>query len=166
MTPAIVRTGARVLLIDADDRVLLIHERTGDQADLDHWLTPGGGVEEGEDLATAAVREVFEETGLRIELAEGAPAIYSRRRSWSWRHLSFDQTDHYFTARVASDLPIEPAALTEVEVSLLLGYRWWTVAELQASAETIEPPALADLVIQVLGDGVWSQAGGGSVGGP
>jgi 8-oxo-dGTP pyrophosphatase MutT (NUDIX family) len=146
------RTGARILLIDSDERVLLIHERTGDDAELTHWLTPGGGVEDGEDLPTAAVREVHEETGMRVALAPDAPELYVRDRIWSWRHLTFDQTDHYFAVRVPAGVPIEPASLTEVEQSLLLGYHWWSIDELRASTETIEPPVLADLVQQVLED--------------
>jgi 8-oxo-dGTP pyrophosphatase MutT (NUDIX family) len=146
----IVRTGARVLVIDADDRLLLIHERTGDQAQFDHWLTPGGGVEDGEDLATAAVREVFEETGLQISLPADAQPLHVRRRSWSWRDLSFDQTDHYFAARVGPDVEVRPAALTEVETELLLGFQWWTVGELRDTSQTIEPPEVADLLERVL----------------
>jgi 8-oxo-dGTP pyrophosphatase MutT (NUDIX family) len=155
------RTGARILLIDSDERVLLIHERTGDDAQYTHWLTPGGGVEDGEDLPTAAVREVYEETGLRVELALDAPQVYVRDRIWSWRELTFDQTDHYFAVRIVAGLPVEPAGLTEVEASLLLGYRWWSVEELRASTETIEPPVIADLVQHVL-----AGAHGGSVTGP
>jgi 8-oxo-dGTP pyrophosphatase MutT (NUDIX family) len=146
----IVRTGARALLIDPAGRLLLIHERVGDQAQYEHWLTPGGGVEDGEDLATAAVREVFEETGLRVTLPPGARPLHIRRRTWSWQHLTFDQTDHYFPIRVAAGLAVEPAALTEVETSLFLGVRWWTLAELRGASDTFEPPRIADWLAQLL----------------
>jgi len=32
------------------------------------WMVPGGGIEEGESSAQAAVREVWEETGLEVEI--------------------------------------------------------------------------------------------------
>jgi 8-oxo-dGTP pyrophosphatase MutT (NUDIX family) len=50
------RRSARVLLLDASDRLLLV--QSGDA-----WLVPGGGVEEGEGLAEAAARDLREETG-------------------------------------------------------------------------------------------------------
>ena len=54
MTP-VARVGGRVLVVDASQRVLLIHERIEDGTT--HWLTPGGGVEAGEQPAEAARRE-------------------------------------------------------------------------------------------------------------
>lgn len=36
----------------------------------DHWAFPGGWVEESESLAEAAVRELYEETGIRVSPAD------------------------------------------------------------------------------------------------
>jgi ADP-ribose pyrophosphatase YjhB (NUDIX family) len=50
--------------ITEGDRILLVqHAKAGRR----YWLLPGGGVEVGESLAAAIVREVEEETGLRVE---------------------------------------------------------------------------------------------------
>ena len=49
------------MIFDKKDRVLLSHRRN-----LDIWNLPGGGVESGELPDETAVRETFEETGLKI----------------------------------------------------------------------------------------------------
>ena len=50
--------------------------------DFETWILPGGGVNEGESLAQAALRETKEETGLDVELIR-LVGIYSRLGSWS-----------------------------------------------------------------------------------
>jgi 8-oxo-dGTP pyrophosphatase MutT (NUDIX family) len=57
---------ARVILLDASDRLLLVRSATT-HGQPDAWFTPGGGVEDGEDLASAAARELQEETGLAVD---------------------------------------------------------------------------------------------------
>jgi 8-oxo-dGTP pyrophosphatase MutT (NUDIX family) len=52
--------GARAVVVDADGRLLLIH-----RSDNGHWAMPAGAMELGESIADCAVREVWEETGLR-----------------------------------------------------------------------------------------------------
>lgn len=52
-----------VLVFDEQGRVLLVRS-----ADSRKWTTPGGMIEPGESPADAAVREMWEETGLKVEL--------------------------------------------------------------------------------------------------
>ena len=56
------RLAARVILLDPDDRVLLMRYDDG-PPNGSHWTTPGGGLNEAEDYRAAALRELAEETG-------------------------------------------------------------------------------------------------------
>lgn len=61
-----VRRSARVLLVDWADRLLLV--RLAAPVDgLPLWIAPGGGIEAGEDSLDAAVRELREELGIRLD---------------------------------------------------------------------------------------------------
>jgi 8-oxo-dGTP pyrophosphatase MutT (NUDIX family) len=79
--PAVAELAAGTVLVRTatSPRVLLLHHR-----DEDRWCLPKGHVEPGESLASAAVRETLEETGLaRIalgpEIAEVSHRFYSTR---------------------------------------------------------------------------------------
>ena len=50
-----------------DDKILMVCHQTPSRT---YWTLPGGGVEEGETLEQAAVREVKEETGLDVKVAK------------------------------------------------------------------------------------------------
>ena len=56
---------------DDEGRLLLIHK-----VDNGNWALPGGGMELGETVADAAIREVAEETGIRVEIT-GLVGIYT-----------------------------------------------------------------------------------------
>jgi 8-oxo-dGTP pyrophosphatase MutT (NUDIX family) len=142
------RTGGRLIILDPADRVLLIHERL--ESGGSHWLTPGGGLEDGESPREAALREAFEETGIAVDVPASADPVLTTRRLWSWRGTVYDQVDHFFLARVAE--PVEPAphALTEPEQITLLGHRWWHAADLRATADAVVPPNLGDVLTALL----------------
>lgn len=54
--------GVRTLVIDEANRVLLIKHTY-----MENWHFPGGGVLPGEPARVAAIRELFEETGVQAE---------------------------------------------------------------------------------------------------
>jgi 8-oxo-dGTP pyrophosphatase MutT (NUDIX family) len=59
-------------IVTNDDGEILVHRRT----DNDLWALPGGGMEFGESIADTVVREVHEETGLRVT-PKYVVAVYS-----------------------------------------------------------------------------------------
>ena len=83
--------GVRVIILDDKDRMLLVKQQ---HEDKEIWMAPGGGIEEGENAAEAAVREVKEETGLDIALG---------RMLWHVEEVSErgQRFVNFFTARVA-----------------------------------------------------------------
>ena len=84
------RRSARLLIIEPAGRVLLVRFvfKKGALAGEDYWATPGGGVEEGETFEQAAIRELREETGIRVcrasSRAETALAAFTTPSSGGW----------------------------------------------------------------------------------
>jgi 8-oxo-dGTP pyrophosphatase MutT (NUDIX family) len=58
------RLGCSAVIFDPDREKVLLTQRT----DNGQWCLPGGRVEPGESVAEACIREVFEETGLQIQI--------------------------------------------------------------------------------------------------
>jgi ADP-ribose pyrophosphatase YjhB (NUDIX family)/uncharacterized protein (UPF0303 family) len=136
------RLSSRVLLFDRDGRILMFLT-TGDNGEA-RWLTPGGGVDEGEGHEDGAYRELFEETGLTdVPLGE---AFASYDFDATYGALDHD-TGHaeYYTATVD---PFEPSNehWTESEKIDVLAHRWWSIEELESTTEPFEPPHLIDLI--------------------
>ncbi|MCF4140550.1 NUDIX hydrolase [Streptomyces sp. Tue 6430] len=147
------RRVARVVLLDPEDRILLLHGHEPDDPADDWWFTPGGGVEGDETREEAALRELAEETGITdVELG---PVLWRRRCSFPFAGRRWDQDEWYYLARTADASGTEPraTALTELERRSVSGARWWTCRELTRAHETVYPTRLAGLLSRLLDDG-------------
>jgi 8-oxo-dGTP pyrophosphatase MutT (NUDIX family) len=143
------RNAARVVLV-ADGLVLL--QQGFDPAKQDAepwWITPGGGLNDGESIEDGAVREVFEETGLRLSATQLGPVIATRVAYFEFEQRHFRQSESFFAVNVEAFTP-EHHGWDEVEQRALLDHRWWSVEELRTTDETFYPKALPDLVQAVL----------------
>lgn len=92
--------------------VAVIHEGKillTQREDFETWVLPSGGVEEGESLAQAAIREVKEETGLDVELTR-LVGVYSRLGNLSPGYVVM------FAARaVGGERSVQPGETIAVE---------------------------------------------------
>lgn len=144
------RTAARVLLVDDRERLLLCCMRDPAQPELGAaWFTPGGGLDPGETVEQAAVREVREETGLRLAPQVLGPCVWRGRAVFSFAGLSFDSDEHFHLARVPA-FDVDSRGYDAWERAGDMGHRWWSVVELVETTERIYPVGLARLLPRVL----------------
>jgi ADP-ribose pyrophosphatase YjhB (NUDIX family) len=138
-----IRPAGRVILLDPDDRVLLMRYDDGPPNGI-HWSTPGGGLNPGEDYASGAARELAEETGWHDIVLLGE--IHRWTHTMEYDDAIVRQVERFFLAR--TDQP--KREITGVEAMHardgIATWRWWTLAQLDPTAEAIWPAELPDLI--------------------
>lgn len=142
------RIGARVLLLDAADRVLLIHALDPQDPGHHWWELPGGGLDEGEDLADAARREVAEESG--IVLPSLGRKLWVRESRFRYQGRDHHRVEHVFLGRTTDTAPQVALKPTENEKAGLIERRWWSAAELRQCPDKLLPSTLPDLFDDLL----------------
>jgi ADP-ribose pyrophosphatase YjhB (NUDIX family) len=102
------------LVLNENNELLCVRERFVKHP---HWKLPGGLVDPGEDLHTAVVREVFEETSVKTEFQ----SIICFRH---FHGAMFGASDLYFVARLkplSTTITIDPTEIDEA--------RWMPLTE-------------------------------------
>ena len=133
------RPSARLLILDPQGRLLLFRYvfRDGALAGEDYWGTPGGALEDGETFEQAAIRELYEETGIAVPRVD--PHI--AESEFVMRTPSGEDViaqERYFLIDAAG-AGLSRGGWTVEEVNVIAEHRWWTRADIAAAEVQIWP---------------------------
>lgn len=149
--PAIrMRPSARAILLDhQEEKVFLFHVDIPEARFPKHpqvrrlWITPGGGLDEGESVKTTLSRELWEEMGLKESDYEILGHLWTGKRATSWEGCAqYCLDDYYVVKLLRGDFAMNFANHTEQERRAVIDHKWWTLAELAETAEPILPRQL------------------------
>lgn len=143
--PRTTRTTVRVLLTDDAGRTLLFEDSDPGLDDARWWVTPGGGIDEGENEVEAAVREVLEETGLRLDPSALLGPVARRHVVHGYTDRVIEQDEAFYLARVPH-FEVDTSAHTPDEKLTLQQHRWWTMEELRSTDDWVWPNELVELL--------------------
>ena len=116
--------GAGGVVLNADNELLVVHERLGKPGGPRYYKLPGGTVREGEHLSEGVVREVLEETGVRTRFE----SLVCFRNLHGYRH---GKSDIYFVCRLEPLSHRISMQAEEIEECL------WMPVEKYFTAETV-----------------------------
>ena len=144
-----IRPAARAVVLDPDDRILLVRFEFPART---VWATPGGGIEPGESPEDAIQRELAEETGLTA--AEVGPVLWTRLHIVPFIGGQWDgQREQYHLVRTAAFTPEPRLSWVQLNAEYVFELRWWTQRQLSEAAEIFAPRRLPELVLWLLRDG-------------
>ncbi len=118
------RSTARVLPVDPAGRVLLLHGWDPHHPESPYWFTIGGAVAGDETLAEAGARELFEETGIRVEPAALGDPVHADTIEFDWGGLHLVQEQTFFALRV-DDTTVTFGGHDTWELKTIDDHRWW-----------------------------------------
>lgn len=141
-----IRQVARVLVINDQGEVYLLRGRDPALPDrAPFWFTPGGKIDDGETTRQAAARELFEEVGIRVNPDDLGNIIGTEDVDYHFDGVAYRQHGVFYAYR-SDDAALNAAGWSDIETRTIDAGRYWSLAELRATTETIYPAHLADMI--------------------
>ena len=138
------RQTARVLPVDSDGRVLLLHGWDPHRPGEPFWFTIGGGAEGGESLRDAGARELREETGIQLRPEQLGEPIAQNTIQFSWAGYEITQGQVFYAVLIES-AEVSLDGLDPLERATTDKYAWLSAEDLEAG-EPLSDPELPALV--------------------
>ena len=137
------RKTARVLPVDPEGRVLLLHGWDPKRPDEPFWFTIGGAAEGGESMPEAAARELFEETGITVHPDHLGEPITENFIEFSWSGYQIAQHQVFYAVFVES-AEVTLDGLDAWERATTDKYGWLSADDLESGEPAAHPeiPAL------------------------
>lgn len=150
--PVVERDVVRVAVRDNVDRILLLHTHDPTYPELGTWWElPGGGLEEGESHAVAAVRELEEETGIVVAATRIGRPTWRRHASCRYRGTRHLQHEQVVEVRLEMPGPdVDGSQRVGYEDEDYFGFGWWPIADLVDSRDRFYPARLPELLPEFL----------------
>ena len=131
-----------VILLDERDRLLLFRWEDERLDEKSIWITPGGGLNEGEAPEAGAGSELREETSID---AEPGACVWRRRHTFRFGDVWIEQRElYYLVLRDTIDVRLD--GLEPHERVAMAEHRMWSADEIAASSEWFAPRRLAELL--------------------
>jgi 8-oxo-dGTP pyrophosphatase MutT (NUDIX family) len=142
--PPLHRKTARVLPVDPEGRVLLLHGWDPHHPDRPFWFTIGGAADPGESPREAAARELYEETRISVDLAQLGEPIAENTIEFSWGGHRIVQDQVFYAVLVESaEVSLDGLDLWEKATTDKYG---WLAAEDLGADERPAHPDIPDLI--------------------
>ncbi|KHN53164.1 DNA mismatch repair protein MutT [Dickeya fangzhongdai] len=140
------RPASRLLILNPEQRVLLFlfHHTRDALAGKRYWATPGGAVESRETFEQAALRELWEETGIRRQ--DPGPCVAAQRFSMAMPNGDTVIADERFFVIRVTDSAIHTDAWTAHEREMMRDHHWWSRDELLATPDMFYPEQLVEML--------------------
>jgi 8-oxo-dGTP pyrophosphatase MutT (NUDIX family) len=144
-----VREAVRAVVLDRDNRVLLFKAFPDFSRARHFWITPGGGIADGESAVDALTRELAEECGLVT--AKIGPLIWLREHVFPMPHTGEPtrQRERFYLVRIDHH-EVDVSGWDEFERHFMGEHRWWTIDEVAAATDEFAPHRLGQFLSELV----------------